>query len=118
MMKKISGLALGLHPINTKTRPRQLSPFNPIRPSLFSCSPGPRGGSEAQIPKTKVNINRFEMKLCMSHYIHKSIPDAKFDPDSSSKFWRYDVRNFPSKEGNESSNSAIYPQKTGLTLKK
>ena len=28
MMKKISGLALGLHPINIKTRPRQVSPFN------------------------------------------------------------------------------------------
>ena len=27
-MKKISGLALGLHPINIKTRPRQVSPFN------------------------------------------------------------------------------------------
>ena len=30
--------------------------FNSIRPSLFSRSPGP-GGSEAQMPKTKVNIN-------------------------------------------------------------
>ena len=28
MMKKISGLALGLHPINIKSRSRQLSPFN------------------------------------------------------------------------------------------
>ena len=27
-MKKISGLALGLHPINIKIRPRQVSPFN------------------------------------------------------------------------------------------
>ena len=27
-MKKISGLALGLHPINIKARPRQVSPFN------------------------------------------------------------------------------------------
>ena len=27
-MKKISGLVLGRHPINIKTRPRQLSHFN------------------------------------------------------------------------------------------
>ena len=31
--------------------------LNPIRPGLFSRSPGPRGGSEAQTPKIKVNIN-------------------------------------------------------------
>ena len=28
MMKKISGFALGFHPINIKTGPTQLSPFN------------------------------------------------------------------------------------------
>ena len=27
-MKKFSGLALGFHPINIKTRPTQLGPFN------------------------------------------------------------------------------------------
>ena len=53
------------------------------------------------------------MKLCMSHYNHKSIHDAKFE-DASFQFWRYDVTKFPSEEGNESSNSAMYPQKTGL----
>ena len=51
----------------------------------------------------------------MSHYSHKSIPDAKFETDSSS---RNGVTKFPSEEGNESANSAIYPRKTGLTLKK
>ena len=34
------------------------------------------------------------------------------------QFWRYDVTKFPSEEGNKSSNVAIYPRKTGLTLKK
>ena len=58
------------------------------------------------------------MKLCMSHYIHKSIPDAKFETDSSFNFGDNDVTKFPSKEGNKSSNSAIYPRKTGLTFKK
>ena len=34
--------------------------LNPIRPSLFIRSPGLRGGSEAQMPKIKVNINRLK----------------------------------------------------------
>ena len=55
------------------------------------------------MPKIKVNINPFEMKLCINHYNHKSIPDAKFEVDS---------------RGNKSSNSTFYPRKTGLTLKK
>ena len=54
----------------------------------------------------------------MRHYNYKSIPGVKFEADSSSKFWRYDVTKFPLEEGNESSNSSIYPRKTGLTLKK
>ena len=57
------------------------------------------------------------MKFGMSHYGHKSIPDAKFEYDSSSSVGD-DVTKFPSEEGNESSNSAIYPRKMGLTLKK
>ena len=39
--------------------------FNPVRPGLFSRSPGAAGGrggggSELQTPKTKVNINRLK----------------------------------------------------------
>ena len=34
--------------------------FNPIRPGLFSRSPGPGRGSEAQMPKIKVNINQLK----------------------------------------------------------
>ena len=54
----------------------------------------------------------------MSHYSHKSILDAKFDADRSSSFGKITSQTFPQKKGNESSNSAIYPRKTGLTLKK
>ena len=36
---------------------------NSIRPSLFSRSPGPGGGSEAQMPKIKVNINQLKWNL-------------------------------------------------------
>ena len=53
----------------------------------------------------------------MCHYIHKSIPDAKFEADSSFSFGDMTSQKFPSEEGNESSNSTIYPRKTGLTLK-
>ena len=52
----------------------------------------------------------------MGYYVYKSIPDAKFEVDSSF-FWGYDVTKFSSKEGKESSDSTIYPRKTGLTLK-
>ena len=34
--------------------------LNPIRPGLFSRSPGPGGGSEAQMPKIEVNINQLK----------------------------------------------------------
>ena len=36
--------------------------INPIRPGLFSRSPGP-GGSEAQMPKIEVNINQLKSNL-------------------------------------------------------
>ena len=39
---------------------KALKLFNPIRPGLFSRSPGPGGGSEAQMPKIKVNINQLK----------------------------------------------------------
>ena len=58
------------------------------------------------------------MKFCMSHYIHKSIPDAKVEADSFSSFGDMTSQNFPSEEGSKSSNSAIYPPKTSLTFKK
>ena len=50
----------------------------------------------------------------MSHYIQKRIPHAKFEADSSSSFGDMTSQNFPRKK---SSNSAIYPWKTGLTFK-
>ena len=39
------------------------------------------------------------MKLCMSQYIHKSIPDAKFVIDSSFNFGDMTSQNFPQKKG-------------------
>ena len=35
------------------------------------------------------------MKLCMSHYNYKSIPDAKFEAGSSSSFGDMMSQNFP-----------------------
>ena len=34
--------------------------FHPIRPGFFSRAPGQGGGSEASMPKIKVNINRLK----------------------------------------------------------
>ena len=61
--------------------------------------------------KTKVNIN---MKHCMSHYTHKSIPDAKFEAGSSSSFGDMTSQNFPRRKRI----SAIYPGKTGFNFKR
>ena len=38
----------------------------------------------------------------MSHYSHKSIPDAKFESDSSSSFGDMTSQKFPFEEGNKS----------------
>ena len=35
----------------------------------------------------------------MSHYIYKSIPDAKFETNSSSSFGDITSQNFPQKKG-------------------
>ena len=35
----------------------------------------------------------------MSHYSHKSIPDANFESDSSSSFGDMTSQNFPQKKG-------------------
>ena len=47
----------------------------------------------------------------MDHYIYKSIPDAKFEVDSSFSFGDMTSQNFPQKKGTS------HPKK-GLTLKK
>ena len=54
----------------------------------------------------------------MSHYGHKSIPDAKFESDSSSSFGDMTSQNFPQKKGTSQEIRLFTPRKTGLTLKK
>ena len=44
-------------------------------------------------------IKPIEMKLCVSHYNHRIIPDAKFEADSSSSFEDMASQNFPWKNG-------------------
>ena len=39
------------------------------------------------------------VKLCISNYIHKSIPGAKFNAGSSSSFGDMTSKNFPGKKG-------------------
>ena len=56
------------------------------------------------------------MKLCMSHYIHKSILDANFEAGSFSSFRDMTSHIFPRKKGTVIKfGSAMYPRKTGLT---
>ena len=53
-----------------------------------------------------------EMKLCMGHYIHKIIPDAKFDAGSSSSFGDMTAsQNFPWKKGTSHQIRLFTPRK-------
>ena len=89
--------------------------------SVVHQARGRGGSSEARMPKIKVNIMQpIDMKLCISHYIHKSIPHAKFEADSSSSFGDMTSQNFPRKKGT-SYQIRIFtplPRKEGLTFKK
>ena len=58
------------------------------------------------------------MKLCVSHYNHKSIPDAKFEAGNSSSFRDMTSQNFPRKKGISRKIRLFTTRKTGLTLKK
>ena len=90
--------------------------INPIRPGLFSHSPGQELiGPDA---KNQGYHQPIEMKLGMTHYSHKSVPNAKFESGSFSIFGNMTSQNFTLKRGrNNSSSSSIYPGKMGLTIK-
>ena len=70
--------------------------FNPIRPGPFSRSPGQGGSARGPDAKNHNHHQSIEMKYCMSHYSHKSMPDAKFHT-----FPRFGnmSQNFPLKKG-------------------
>ena len=53
----------------------------------------------------------------MSHYIHKRIPDAKFEPVSSSSFEDMTSQNFPRKRGS-SYKIRLLPPENGFNFKK
>ena len=67
----------------------------------FSFVRQARGGRGLRGPDAKNQgyHQATEMKLCMNHYIHKSIPLAKFEVDSSSSFGDMTSQNFPQKKG-------------------
>ena len=88
----------------------ELTSFNPIRPGLFSFSLGPGGAQKSGCQESRCH-QPTEMQLCMSHYNHKSMPDAKIEFGSFSNFGDMTSEKFLSEEGNESSNSAVYPGK-------
>ena len=54
------------------------------------------------------------MKLCMSHYIHKSIPDAKFQTDSLSNFRDMTSQNFLQENRQVFSGMKIVPERICL----
>ena len=54
----------------------------------------------------------------MGHYIYKSIPDAKFEVDSSFSFGDMTSQNFPQKKGMSHPIRLFTHGKRGLTLEK
>ena len=50
------------------------------------------------------------MKLCLSHYIAKIIPDAKFEACSSSSFGDMTSQNFPQKKGTSHQIQLLSPE--------
>ena len=80
-----------------------LGTVNPIRPRLFSHSRGPGGGGGGGLidldAKNQGYHQLIEMKLCMSHFSHKSMPDAKFESGSLSIFGDTMSQIFPLKKG-------------------
>ena len=57
------------------------------------------------------------MKLCVSHYSHKSMPDAKFESGSLSIFGDMTSQNFPMKKGMAHRIRVFTLRKMGLALK-
>ena len=57
------------------------------------------------------------MKLCMSHYNHKSIPDAEFESGSSSSFGDMTSQNFHRKKGTNHQIRLFIPE-NGFNFKK
>ena len=59
------------------------------------------------------------MKLCISHYVHKSIPDAKFEADSPFSFGNMMSQNFPRKKGTSHKFGYLAPEnENGFNFKK
>ena len=56
------------------------------------------------------------MKLNMRHYSYQSIPDAKFEADSSSSFGDITSQNFPRKKG-ASHQIRIFTPENGFNFK-
>ena len=81
---------------------------SPIRPGLFSWSPGlgggGRGGGGGSVAQMPIKVNQgnhqpIEMKICMSHYSHESMPNAKFESSSVSIVGDMTSESFPLKRG-------------------
>ena len=73
--------------------------FNLIRPGLVSRLPGRGRGLRGLDTKNQSYRQPIEMKLCLSQYSHKNMPDAKFESGGFSSFGGMTSQNFPLKRG-------------------
>ena len=91
--------------------------LNPIRPGLFSRSPGPRGGSEARMPKIKVNINWLKLNFAWVIISIKAflMQNLRLIALLGLEIWRHKIF---LKRREPVIRFDYLPRKTGLTLKK
>ena len=91
--------------------------LNPIRPGLFSRSPGPRGGSEARMPKIKVNINWLNLNFAWVIISIKAflMQNLRLIALLVLEIWRHKIF---LKRRERVIRFDYLPRKTGLTLKK
>ena len=96
---------------------KNITPGLTLSGPAFSVVRQARGGSEAWMPKLKVNINWLKLNFAWVIISIKAflMQNVRLIALLVLEIWRH---KFSLKEGNESSDSTIYPRKTGLTLKK
>ena len=72
--------------------------LSPIRPGFFIRLPARGGGEGGRLrgpnAKNQAYHQPTEMELCMGHYSHKHMPDAKFEYGSFSIFGDTTSQNF------------------------
>ena len=99
-----------------------LTTLTVLGPAFFSSSPGlERGGGEGGSRGPDAIYQSYhhliKIKLCMSHYSHKGMPDANFESGSFSIFGDFMSQKLPLRK-ETSHQILVFSPENGLNLKK